>query len=136
MNRLQPVVSIPHLCMKYLVGVIHAYLRIARMCYKESLKVGRRIPIQDSIENLDPRQNQEDQRPQPMEDLKEVQISLRSGERTKIGPTLHIEVERQLVHFFGENWDVFGWSPEDIPRIDPDFLCHRLSITIGAWSVA
>ncbi|RDX69569.1 hypothetical protein CR513_51306, partial [Mucuna pruriens] len=31
--------------------------------------------------------------------------------------------------------DAFVWSPEDMPKIDPDFLCHRLTITLGMQPV-
>ncbi|RDX80110.1 hypothetical protein CR513_39362, partial [Mucuna pruriens] len=30
-----------------------------------------------------------------------------------------------------ENREAFAWSPEDMPDIDPDFLCHWLSIAPG-----
>ncbi|RDX91121.1 hypothetical protein CR513_26937, partial [Mucuna pruriens] len=44
--------STPHFCMKYIVGgrvgVIRADMHVAHQYYEESLKVGYRIPIQES----------------------------------------------------------------------------------------
>ncbi|RDX79637.1 hypothetical protein CR513_39917, partial [Mucuna pruriens] len=57
-------------------------------------------------------------------------------ERTKIVGTLDGELEERLVCFLIENWDIFAWTPVDMPGIDPDFLCDRLSITQGTQPIA
>ncbi|RDX84589.1 hypothetical protein CR513_34334, partial [Mucuna pruriens] len=31
---------------------------------------------------------------------------------------------------------MFAWSPTDMPDIDSDFLCHRLSISLGVHLVS
>ncbi|RDY00625.1 hypothetical protein CR513_16163, partial [Mucuna pruriens] len=80
--------------------------------------------------DLDPRLDQEDIRPHLGEDLKEVQIGLDMHHKTKIGGSLDAKT-KELIQILTENWDVFAWSLEDMPKIDPDFLCHRLSITPG-----
>ncbi|RDX62501.1 hypothetical protein CR513_59160, partial [Mucuna pruriens] len=43
----------------------------------------------------------------------------------RIGAALDGESEERL--------DVFAWTSADMPRIDLDFLCHRLSITPRTW---
>nr|KYP57375.1 Transposon Ty3-G Gag-Pol polyprotein [Cajanus cajan] len=35
-----------------------------------------------------------------------------------------------------ENNDLFAWHPSDMPGIDPNFLCHKLSISKEARSIA
>ncbi|RDX93270.1 hypothetical protein CR513_24490, partial [Mucuna pruriens] len=68
-------------------------------------------------------------RPQPTKDLKEIQIGADPYEKTKIGASLKEEVKKQLVRFLFENRDIFAWFPEDMPGIDPYFMCHHLSIS-------
>ncbi|RDX71557.1 hypothetical protein CR513_49079, partial [Mucuna pruriens] len=50
-------------------------------------------------------------------------------QKTRIGPALDGQLEERLIHFLMENHGVFAWTPTDMPWIDLDFLCHRLSIT-------
>ncbi|RDX62333.1 hypothetical protein CR513_59348, partial [Mucuna pruriens] len=77
--------------------------------------------------DLDPRCEDERERPLLVEDLKEANI----GYKTKIGTTLTHADESHIVAFLWENRDVFAWSPANMPRIDLDFLCHRLSISLN-----
>ena len=37
--------------------------------------------------------------------------------------------------FLSNNQDVFAWYTTDMPRIDPQIICHRLSIKPGAKPV-
>ncbi|RDY04030.1 hypothetical protein CR513_12297, partial [Mucuna pruriens] len=89
----------------------------------------------ESLE-LDPRLGRDDTRPQPGEDLKEVQIGSEAHHKTKIKGSLDSGVEEQLVRVLRENEGVFAWSLEDMSSIDPDFLCHRLSITLETQPVS
>ncbi|RDX78393.1 hypothetical protein CR513_41342, partial [Mucuna pruriens] len=45
--------------------------------------------------------------------------------------TLVPEDESRLISFLWENKDVFAWSLADMLRIDQDFQCHHLSISLG-----
>ncbi|RDX94354.1 hypothetical protein CR513_23272, partial [Mucuna pruriens] len=76
------------------------------------------------------------ERPWLVENLKEVWINPSRTQRTRIDTTLDRESKEWLVHFLIENRDVFAWTTTDMPGIDPDFLCHYLSITLGTWLVA
>ncbi|RDX65436.1 hypothetical protein CR513_55909, partial [Mucuna pruriens] len=40
--------------------------------------------------------------------------------------TLEKEEESRLTRFLLENNDVFAWTSDDIPSIDPNFMCHCL----------
>ncbi|RDX87835.1 hypothetical protein CR513_30632, partial [Mucuna pruriens] len=122
LNKLRVVVSTLHLCMKYPVGQevgrVWVDHRVARRCYENSLRIGSQLsqagePNVNVLNlNLDPMCEDERERPLLAEDLKE-------------------EDESHLVTFLRENRDVFAWSPADMPGVDPNFLCHHLSISPG-----
>ncbi|RDX97097.1 hypothetical protein CR513_20172, partial [Mucuna pruriens] len=46
-----------------------------------------------------------------------------------------MEQETNLICFLRQNHDVFAWSSEDKPGIDPRFMCHQLFVMPGAYSV-
>ncbi|RDX89355.1 hypothetical protein CR513_28932, partial [Mucuna pruriens] len=87
------------------------------------------------LSKVDPRFGQEDARPHPDEDLKGVQVGLESQQSMKIGASLDSQIEGALVQVLCKNWDVFTWSPADMLGIDPNFLCHCLSISPGVRPV-
>ncbi|RDX67171.1 hypothetical protein CR513_53981, partial [Mucuna pruriens] len=41
-----------------------------------------------------------------------------------------------MVSFLKKNRDIFAWTLEDVLEIDPDFLCHRLSIALEARPIS
>ncbi|RDX89573.1 hypothetical protein CR513_28678, partial [Mucuna pruriens] len=106
LNRLGAMVSTPHLCMKYHigkeVGIVWADYKVAHKCYEDSL---RRSHRQLLGLDLDPRHQFEDQRPDPIKELKEVQISPSTSHRTKIGIALGKDAEDRLIGFLTENRD-------------------------------
>ncbi|RDY11317.1 Retrovirus-related Pol polyprotein from transposon 17.6, partial [Mucuna pruriens] len=85
--------------------------------------------------DLDPRGRCEHMGPHPAEDLKEIQLGCRPEQTTKIRTAMNHEEEDLLVAFLKANHDVFTWSAQDMPGVDPDFMCHRLSIEQGAKPV-
>ncbi|RDX87249.1 hypothetical protein CR513_31310, partial [Mucuna pruriens] len=82
--------------------------------------------------DLEPQHQLEHGRPLSTKDLKEVQIGPLASPKTKIGTTLGKEEEDYLTLFLSKNKEVFTWSPADMPGIDPNFICHCLSITLGS----
>ena len=48
---------------------------------------------------------------------------------TKIGTLADPAVHQVLMTFLKNNRDVFTWSHEDIPRIDPSVMVHRLNVS-------
>ncbi|RDX97281.1 hypothetical protein CR513_19966, partial [Mucuna pruriens] len=79
LNRLGAVVSTYHLCMKFSVGQVVATVLadtgMAKRCYKDSLRVGStttRSGVNVLDLDLDPRHFHAEERPYPVEDLKEV----------------------------------------------------------------
>ncbi|RDX77260.1 hypothetical protein CR513_42646, partial [Mucuna pruriens] len=141
LNRLRAIVSTYHLCMKYPtaggVGTVWADSSVAKRCYQDSLRIGQwRSAVNALSLEIDPRYGHEERkRPHPVEKLKEVQVGPSERQRTKISTTMTKEQEAELVCCLQQNNDVFAWAPEDMPRIDPKFMNHRLSIADGARPV-
>jgi len=52
---------------------------------------------------------------------------LREG-KFKLGASLGRELQDKIVGVISRHMDAFAWSSLDIPGIDPDFLCHRLTM--------
>ncbi|RDY08424.1 Retrovirus-related Pol polyprotein from transposon 17.6, partial [Mucuna pruriens] len=61
--------------------------------------------------------------------MKEVQIGPDLHHKTKIGGSLDAETKEQLIQVLTKNRDGFAWSLEDMLRIDPNFIYHKLFIT-------
>ncbi|RDX88135.1 hypothetical protein CR513_30309, partial [Mucuna pruriens] len=77
LNRLGVVVSTYHFCMKFpvrqAVATVRADIGMIRRCYKDILRVGSTTTRLSDLD-LYPRYFHEEERPHPVEDLKEVQI--------------------------------------------------------------
>ncbi|RDX65345.1 hypothetical protein CR513_56003, partial [Mucuna pruriens] len=137
LNRLKVIVSMYHLCMKYPtiegVGAVWADSGMAKRCYEDSLRVGQwRSAINTLSLELDPRGHVERERPHPVEKLKEIQVDPLESQKTKIDTIMTEEQETELIRCLQQNCDVFAWTPEDMPGIDPNFMNHRLSMADGA----
>ena len=66
----------------------------------------------------------------PVEKLKEVFLDDLNHERTtKIGTLASPAVCQALTTFLRSNRNVFAWSHEDMPRIDPSVMVHRLNVS-------
>ncbi|RDX79108.1 hypothetical protein CR513_40507, partial [Mucuna pruriens] len=122
LNRVGAIVSTKHLCMKFpvggKVGSIWADTRVAQKCYEDSLKIEK----SHSFEMF------EKEGPLPAEELKEIKLGPRQEQTTKIGTTMSLEEEEMLVTILKSNCDVFAWSAQDMPGVDPNFMCHQLSV--------
>ena len=74
---------------------------------------------------LDPRDDCRQDRPQPINEIKTINI----GERVlKIGGNLDPEEEKKLKKVLADNIDLFSWTLKDVPGIDPNFICHSLTL--------
>ena len=51
-----------------------------------------------------------------------------ANKTTKIRTTLSLEMRTRLIRFLKENLDVFAWSHEDMPDIDPKVIQHKLNV--------
>ena len=65
-----------------------------------------------------------------VEKLEEVFLNDLNLERTtKIGTLASPTVRQALITFLKSNRDVFAWSHEDMPGIDPSVMVHRLNVS-------
>ena len=65
----------------------------------------------------------------PVEELKEVVLNeSRPRRMTRMGTLASPMIHQDLVGFLRMNQDVFAWSHEDMPRIDPSVIVHKLNV--------
>ncbi|RDX97691.1 Retrovirus-related Pol polyprotein, partial [Mucuna pruriens] len=128
LNKLGAIVSTKHLCMKFRVGrkvgSMWANTHVAQRCYEDSLKVERS------------KKPNEQEGPHPVEDLKEIQLGPKWEQIMKIGTAMSQREKNLLISLLKANYDVFAWSAWDMPGVDPNFMCHQLSIEKGEKPVA
>ena len=73
---------------------------------------------------------------EPIEELEEATLDESKPERTtRMGTLSSQTVQRALIAFLKENQDVFAWSHEDIPGIDPSIIFHRLNVSPSSYPV-
>ena len=66
---------------------------------------------------------------EPVEELEEVTLDeSRPGRTTRMGTLASLAVRQDLTNFLRTNQDIFAWSHEDMPGIDPSVIVHRLSV--------
>ena len=66
---------------------------------------------------------------EPTEVLEDIPLEEGNPEKfTRIGISMKEKTKEDLVQFFRENIDVFAWSHEDMPGIDPSVITHRLNV--------
>ena len=68
-----------------------------------------------------------DRRPQPVDNVVERQIG---GKVFKLGRLLSQEEQDEVATVISRHLDAFVWSASDMPGIDPDFLCHHLTMDL------
>jgi len=68
-----------------------------------------------------------EKRPEPDGEVMEKEI----GDRTfKLGKLLGQAAQDQIVEVIARHLDAFAWSASNMPGIDPDSLCHRLTMDL------
>ncbi|KAH9727588.1 Ribonuclease H [Citrus sinensis] len=113
------VLSNHYLALKYrvngVVGVVRGDQRIARSCYSSAAREAMQITSLDSrVENKKSRQ-------EPVEDLEAVSLGPENpGKTIRIGSRLKGEQKQELVKCLQAHADVFAWTREDMPGIDPE----------------
>ena len=67
---------------------------------------------------------------EPVEELEEVNLDdVRPEQTTRIGTLASWPVRQALTTFLKDNQDVFTWSHEDMPGIDPSIIVHKLNVS-------
>ncbi|KAL5541827.1 hypothetical protein UlMin_009537 [Ulmus minor] len=88
------------------------------------------------FDELDPREPVAEQYGEPVEELIEVPLfDDEPGKTCKIGSALTGQFKEDLITFLREHRDVFAWSHEDMPGINPSIIVHCLNIDLNFKSV-
>ncbi|KAK2371898.1 hypothetical protein QL285_073098 [Trifolium repens] len=147
-NALGAAMSTLYLAIKYPldnggVGTIRGDQILARQCYESSLKIKKKEVCRLSVNNtntheaaeLDPREDFQERRVSPIEELEEVQIGKEQHQTTSIGTAMGEEERKEVLAILRENVDLFAWKPEDMPGIDETVITHKLAIANNAKPV-
>ena len=67
---------------------------------------------------------------EPVEELEEIILDDSRPERTtRVGTLASWPVRQELTTFLRDNQDMFAWSHEDMPGIDPTIMVHKLNVS-------
>ena len=125
-NLWKAVTSTYHLMIKfpidYGVGELRGNQVAARECYMAMME------MDDHLQAM----NVEEHRTttEPVEKLEEVFLDDSDHERKiKIGTLASPAICQELTDFLRSNQDIFAWTREDMPGIDPSVIVHKLSVS-------
>ena len=66
---------------------------------------------------------------EPTEVLEDIPLEKGNPEKfTRIGTSMEEKTKQNLVQFLRKSIDVFAWSHEDMPRIEPSVITHQLNV--------
>ena len=83
------------------------------------------IPMEEDHTGVSRAENARERRPEPVENVVERQIG---GKTFKLSRSLDREEQDQVAEVISRHLDTFTWTASDMPGIDPDFLCHHLTM--------
>ena len=73
---------------------------------------------------------------EPTEVLEDVLLKEDDLEKfTRIGTSMKEKAKKDLVQFLRKSIDVFTWSHDNMPRIDPSVITHRLNVYRSSKSI-
>ena len=126
LNSWKAVTSTYHLMIKfptdYGVGELRGNQMAARECYVAMME------MDDHLQAMNIEEHQT--ATEPVEKLEEVFLDDSNHERTtKIGTFASPAIRQELTAFLRSNRDVFSWTHEDMPGIDPSVIVHRLNVS-------
>ncbi|XP_050249411.1 uncharacterized protein LOC126696755 [Quercus robur] len=121
LNSWKAVTSTYHLSVKFptehRVGQVQGDQLAARECYLAMLAMDEQIQAM----NIEERRMVAE----PTEALEDISLDEENPEKcTRVGADLEEKIKEDLVHFLKKNIDVFAWSHEDMPGIDPSVITH------------
>jgi len=135
LNRLGVIASTKHMKMKLpsLEGKVitkRSNQKDAHKCYESSLKNKRSynsatISYEGKVVEVLEAELSHRQRPRPIGDVRKQEIE---EKLFKLGASLGQDLQDQIVGVIARHLNAFAWSSADMLGIDPDFLCHRLSM--------
>ncbi|KAJ8466037.1 hypothetical protein OPV22_028589 [Ensete ventricosum] len=139
LNRLKAVVSAYHRILKFPtragVGEVRSDPRESKQCYLTSMTLSKK-PRAQPVATVP--QYPEDSAWDPHSTEKVLELPLdpsRPDKLVKVESELTESQQVQLIEFLRKNEDVFAWSLNDMPRVDPEIAQHHLNIAPGARPV-
>ena len=125
LKKQKAVTSTYHLSVKfpieYEVGQVQEDLLAARECYLAMLVMDEHVQTM----NIEERRVTAE----PTEVLEDIPLEEGDPRKsTKIGTSMEEETKQDLVQFLRTSIDVFTWSHEVMPGIDPSVITHRLNV--------
>ena len=125
LNSWKTVTSTYHLSVKfptkYGVGEVQGDQLVARECYLAMLAMDE----QTQMTNIEERRIVAE----PTVALEDIPLDEDDlGKSTRIGADLEGKIKKGLIRFLREHIDMFAWSHEDMPGIDPSVITHRLNV--------
>jgi len=103
--------------------------KAAKKCYENSLKTKRGVCTVTSqppgAEGVTRVEITREYWPEPAEEVLERESG---GRKFKLGRSLSQEAQDQIAKVIARHLDAFAWIASDMSDIDPDFLCHRLTM--------
>ena len=125
LNSWKAIISTYHLSVKfptkYGVGEVQVDQLVARECYLAMLAIDE----QTQTMNIEERRIVAE----PTEALEDIPLDKDDfGKSTRVGADLEGNIKKCLICFLRKNIDVFAWSHEDMPGIDPSVITHRLNV--------
>uniref|UniRef100_A0A2N9H3X0 Reverse transcriptase/retrotransposon-derived protein RNase H-like domain-containing protein n=1 Tax=Fagus sylvatica TaxID=28930 RepID=A0A2N9H3X0_FAGSY len=125
LNKLRAVTSTYHLLARFPteldIGELKRDQATARECYFASLRPETRHQTM----TID-----EDQKlVEPTEELEVVVLDDEEPNKTtNIGTRMDGRLRESIIEFLKSNLDVFAWTHDDMPNIDPLTVCHKLNV--------
>ncbi|XP_058189355.1 uncharacterized protein LOC131306941 [Rhododendron vialii] len=104
---------------------------IAKRCYVNAVRSSKQTSQVNLIEVPDALVLEDVGRPaneKAIEDLVSVPITEDGSRSFLVGSSLSDTKRNEMVDFFNKNKKVFAWTPYEMPRVDPSFICHELNI--------
>ena len=125
LNSWKAVTSTYHLLVKFPtehgIGQAQGDQLAARECYLAMMALDEQIQMMSIEERRFVAE--------PTEILEDVPLEEGNPEKfTRVGTNMEEKTKQDLIQFLRENIDVFAWSHEDMPGIDPGVITHRLNV--------
>ena len=125
LNSWKAVTSTYHLSIKfptkYGIGQAQGDQLVARECYLAMMALDEQVRVMSIEERRFVAE--------PTEVLEDILLQEDDPEKfTRIGASMKEKAKKDLVQFLKKNTDMFAWSHNIMPRIDPSVITHRLSV--------
>jgi hypothetical protein len=125
LNRLRAMTSTYHLLIKFPtkhgIGEVRGDQIAVKECYLASLGIEgkNQTMIIEEPKTL----------VEPSEELNTIILDEEHPKKsTRIGVNLSPQIRESIIHFLKDNKDIFAWSHEDMPSIDPSIISHKLNV--------